>query len=109
MKHYCKCGELIAEIKNLNVFSTFGRRTWLEGMILKIKCKKCREITGIDLKKYKEGQKMRKLKLTGVKGNEILLIETENKTVVEIEKMVSFLPFNMEQTKEFLKKIGIIK
>lgn len=109
MKHYCKCGDLIAEIKNLNVFSTFGRRTWLEGMILKVKCKKCRETTEIDLKKYKEGQKMRKLKLTGVKGNEILLIETENKTVVEIEKMVSFLPFNMEQTKEFLRKIGVVK
>ena len=52
---------------------------------------------------------MKKLKLTGVKGNEIFLMETENKTVVEIEKMVSFLPFNIEQTKEFLKKIGIIK
>ena len=54
MKHYCKCGELIVEIKSLNIFSTFGRRMWLEGMILKVKCKKCREITKINLGKHIE-------------------------------------------------------
>jgi len=54
MRYYCKCGELIADIKKLNAFSTFGRRTWLGGKVLKIKCKKCREITEINLKKCEE-------------------------------------------------------
>lgn len=49
MKYYCRCGELIAEIKSLNIFSTFGRRTWLKVRNLKIKCKKCRKISEIDL------------------------------------------------------------
>lgn len=53
MKYYCKCGELIADIKRHDLFSTFGRRTWLEGNILKIKCKKCKEMTEIELKNLK--------------------------------------------------------
>jgi predicted SprT family Zn-dependent metalloprotease len=54
MKYYCKCGELIADIKRHDLFSTFGRRTWLEGKVLKIKCKKCREIIEIELRKKED-------------------------------------------------------
>lgn len=51
MKYYCKCGKLIAEIKRADVFSTFGKSTKLDGNILKVKCKKCSEVSEIELKK----------------------------------------------------------
>lgn len=52
---------------------------------------------------------MKKTKFVGVNGDEIFLMEGKNNTVVEIGKMVSFLPFDIDQTVEFIKKIGIIK
>lgn len=50
MKYNCNCGQIIADIKRSDLFSTFGRRTWVEGCILKVKCKKCGEVTEIKLK-----------------------------------------------------------
>ena len=48
--------------------------------------------------------------LTGVNGHKIYLTEmNDKKTAVEIEKMISFLPFNIEQTIDFLIKIGVTK
>lgn len=52
---------------------------------------------------------MKKTKFAGVNGDEIFLIEGKNNTIIEIGKMVSFLSFDIDQTVEFLKKIGIIK
>lgn len=54
MKYYCKCGALIAFIKRRDLFSTFGKRTWLEGNILKIKCKKCNKVVEIELRKRED-------------------------------------------------------
>lgn len=52
----------------------------------------------------------KQITLTGVNGHKIYLTEiNENKTAVEIEKMISFLPFNIEQTIDFLIKIGMTK
>lgn len=48
--------------------------------------------------------------LTGVNRHKIYLTEmNDKKTAVEIEKMISFLPFNVEQTIDFLIKIGMTK
>lgn len=48
--------------------------------------------------------------LTDVNGHKIYLTEmNDKKTAVEIEKMISFLPFNVEQTIDFLIKIGRTK
>ncbi|WP_373077250.1 hypothetical protein [Fusobacterium varium] len=52
---------------------------------------------------------MKKSKFVGVNGDEIFLREGKNNTVVEIGKIVSFLPFDIDQTVEFIKKLGIIK
>ncbi len=52
---------------------------------------------------------MKKTKFAGVNGDEIFLIEGKNNTIIEIGKMVSFLPFDIDKTIEFIKKLGIIK
>lgn len=50
-----------------------------------------------------------RMRVTGVNGNEILLMSTPKGTAVEIEKKISFLPLEINKAKEFLKKIGLIK
>jgi len=52
---------------------------------------------------------MKKTKFAGVNGDEIFLIEGKNNTIIEIGKMVSFLPFDIDKTIEIIKKLGIIK
>jgi|GEM_PF-3454404 len=51
MKYNCSCGQIIADIKRSDLFSTFGRRTWVECGVLKVKCRKCGEVTEIQLKR----------------------------------------------------------
>lgn len=56
------------------------------------------------------GKYKKQIMLKGVNEHKINLIElSEKKTSVEIEKMISFLPFSIEESIEFLKKLGIIK
>lgn len=57
------------------------------------------------MKKYK-----RQITLIGVNGDKILVTEiSDNKTAVDIGKMVSFLPLGIDQSIEFMRKIGLIK
>lgn len=57
------------------------------------------------MKKYK-----RQITLIGVNGDKITVTEiSDNKTVVDIGKMVSFLPFGIDQSIEFMRKIGLLK
>lgn len=52
----------------------------------------------------------KQITLRGVNRHKIYLTEiNENKTAVEIEKMISFLPFNVDLTINFLIKIGMTK
>lgn len=46
---------------------------------------------------------MKKTKFAGVNGDEIFLIEGKNNTIIEIGKMVSFLPFDIDKTIEIIK------
>lgn len=52
---------------------------------------------------------MKRINFKSVNEDEIFLMEGKNNTVVEIGKMVSFLPFDIDKTIEFIKKIGVIK
>ncbi|MBR8749984.1 hypothetical protein IX317_001664 [Fusobacterium sp. DD29] len=57
------------------------------------------------MKKYK-----RQITLIGINGDKILVTEiSDNKTAVDIGKMVSFLPLGIDQSIEFMRKIGLIK
>lgn len=42
-------------------------------------------------------------------GEKIFIIEKGNQTLVNIGKTINRFPFNMEQTINYLKMIGIIK
>ncbi|WP_443864304.1 hypothetical protein [Fusobacterium ulcerans] len=42
-------------------------------------------------------------------GEKIFMIEKENQTLINIGKTINKLPFNIEQTINYLRIIGIIK
>lgn len=50
-----------------------------------------------------------RMRVTGVNGDEILLMSAPRGTAVEIGKKISFLPMEINKAKEFLRKIGLIK
>ena len=50
-----------------------------------------------------------RMRVTGINGNETLLMSTPRGTAAEIGKKISLLPMEINKAKEFLRKIGLIK